>query len=129
MSDRLASGHQWLNQHKAGQRLPKAVRGEGTFVVDETGKRYLDGSAGPALFCVGHGNREVIEAIKAQYDRIEFGYTADFTTDAVDELAGMIVRQAGGELTRVSFVSGGSEATETAIKIALQYHVARGYSG
>jgi adenosylmethionine-8-amino-7-oxononanoate aminotransferase len=129
MSDRLAGGHQWLNQHKAGQRLPKAVRGEGTFVVDETGKRYLDGSAGPALFCVGHGNREVIEAIKAQYDRIEFGYTADFTTDTIDELAAMIVHQAGGELTRVSFVSGGSEATETAIKIALQYHVARGHSG
>jgi adenosylmethionine-8-amino-7-oxononanoate aminotransferase len=47
--------HQWLNQHRAGRRLPKAIRGDGTFVVDETGKRYLDGSAGPALFCVGHG--------------------------------------------------------------------------
>jgi len=123
------TGHRWLNQHLPGQRLPKAVAGKGTFVIDDFGKQYLDGSAGPALFCLGHGNREVIEAIKAQYDKLEFGYSANFTSDAIDELAEMITRQAGGDLTRVSFVSGGSEATETAMKIALQYHVARGHAG
>ncbi len=63
----------------------------------------------------------MIEAIKAQYDRLSFGYTADFTSDPIDALADTIVDQAGGGLSRVSFVSGGSEATETAIKIALQY--------
>ena len=126
MTDR---GHRWLNQHLDGVRLPKAVKGEGTFVIDEKGKRYLDGSAGPALFCLGHGHREVIEAIKAQYDELAFGYTPNFTTDAIDELSEIIVSRAGGSLTRVAFVSGGSEATETAMKIALHYHVARGHSG
>jgi len=71
----------------------------------------------------------VIEVIKAQYDRLSFGYTADFTSDPIDALADTIVDQAGGGLSRVSFVSGGSEATETAIKIALQYHLARGHAG
>lgn len=123
------SGHRWLNQHRSGQRLPKAVAGEGVHVIDETGKRYLDGSSGPALFCLGHGHREVIEAIKAQYDRLAFGYSANFTSDPIDALAEALVDQAGGGMSRVSFVSGGSEATETAMKIALQYHVARGHSG
>lgn len=122
-------GHRWLNQHRAGERLPKAVGGEGIFVIDEAGRRYLDGSSGPALFCLGHGHREVIEAIKAQYDRLSFGYSANFTSDPLDALAETIVDQAGGGMSRVCFVSGGSEATETAIKIALQYHVARGHSG
>ncbi|MCZ0733060.1 aspartate aminotransferase family protein [Phreatobacter sp. AB_2022a] len=122
-------GHRWLNQHRSGQRLPKAVGGEGVHVIDETGKRYLDGSSGPALFCLGHGHREVIEAIKAQYDRLAFGYSANFTSEPIDALAEAILEQAGGGMSRVSFVSGGSEATETAMKIALQYHVARGHSG
>ncbi|QCI65936.1 aspartate aminotransferase family protein [Phreatobacter stygius] len=122
-------GHRWLNQHKVGERLPKAVGGEGIYVIDETGRRYLDGSSGPALFCLGHGHREVIEAIKAQYDKLSFGYSANFTSDPIDELAETIIDQAGGGMSRVSFVSGGSEATETAMKIALQYHLARGHSG
>ncbi|MGL4290385.1 MAG: aspartate aminotransferase family protein [Phreatobacter sp.] len=122
-------GHRWLNQHKAGERLPKAVGGEGIYVIDEAGRRYLDGSSGPALFCLGHGHREVIEAIKAQYDTLSFGYSSNFTSDPIDELAETIIDQAGGGMSRVSFVSGGSEATETAMKIALQYHVARGHSG
>ena len=53
-------GHRWLNQHRAGQRLPRAVGGDGIFVHDEHGRRFLDGSSGPALFCLGHGHREVI---------------------------------------------------------------------
>ncbi len=121
--------HLWLNTHQRGQKLPRAVKGEGVFVIDETGKRYLDGSAGPALFCVGHGNREVIEAIKAQYDNLQFGYTSDFSSDAIEGLAEIVTRQAGGTLNRVMFGSGGSEATETAIKVALHYQMARGCSG
>lgn len=122
-------GHRWLNQHRSGQRLPKAVAGQGVHVIDEAGRRYIDGSSGPALFCLGHGHREVIEAIKAQYDRLAFGYSADFTSEPIDALAETIIGQAGGGMSRVSFVSGGSEANETAIKIALQYHLARGHSG
>lgn len=121
--------HLWLNHHLRGQRLPRAVKGDGVFVVDEHGKRYLDGSAGPALFCVGHSNREVIHAIKAQYDELEFGYSTDFSSRPIDALAEIVTEQAGGTLNRVMFVSGGSEATETAMKIALQYQLARGCGG
>lgn len=118
--------HLWLNHHLRGQLLPRAVKGDGVFVVDQNGKRYLDGSAGPALFCVGHSNREVIDAIKAQYDSLQFAYSADFSTDVIDDLANIVVEQAGGTLRRVMFGSGGSEATETAIKVALQYQLSRG---
>jgi adenosylmethionine-8-amino-7-oxononanoate aminotransferase len=121
--------HHWLNQHRRGERLPRAVRGDGVYVVDESGKRYLDGSAGPALFCLGHRNREVVDAIKAQLDDIEFAYSANFTSEPIDGLAEAITRQADGSLKHVSFVSGGSEATETAIKVALQYQLAKGWSG
>lgn len=121
--------HLWVHTHQRGQRLPRAVRGSGVYVIDETGKQYLDGSAGPALFCLGHGNREVIEAIKAQYDDLQFGYTSDFSSAAIDDLAEIVTRQAGGSFTRVMFGSGGSEATETAIKAALHYQMARGCSG
>ncbi len=121
--------HLWVNQHLPGQRLPRAVRGEGSFVIDESGKRYLDGSGGPALFCLGHGNREVIEAIKAQYDEIEFAYTTTFSSGVIDALSMELAEQAGGNLRRVAYVSGGSEAADTAMKVALQYQLARGCPG
>ncbi|MGE0799738.1 MAG: aspartate aminotransferase family protein [Lautropia sp.] len=121
--------HLWLNQHLPGQRLPRAVRGEGTFVVDETGKRYLDGSGGPALFCLGHGHREVIAAIKAQYDAIEFAYTTTFSSEVIDALSTELAEQAGGTLRRVAYVSSGSEAADTAMKAALQYQLALGRPG
>lgn len=121
--------HLWINQHDDGQRLPVAVGGDGVFVVDKSGKRYLDGSAGPALFCLGHNNREVVEAIKNQYDHLEFGYSTIFTTEVIDELSREIVESTGGELSRVAYVSSGSEATDTAMKAALQYQLALGNSG
>ena len=120
--------HLWVNQHARSQRLPRAVRGEGCYVIDESGKRYLDASGGPALFCLGHGNREVIDAIKAQYDQIEFAYTATFSSEVIDELSALLVELCGGSLRRIAYVSGGSEATDTAMKVALQYQLARGCS-
>ena len=121
--------HLWINQHSRNQRLPRAVRGEGAYVIDETGKRYLDASGGPALFCLGHANREVIDAIKAQYDRIEFAYTTTFSSDVIDELSALLAELCGGSLRRIAYVSGGSEAADTAMKVALQYQLARGCSG
>jgi len=120
--------HLWVNQHARGQRLPRAVRGEGSFVIDETGKRYLDASGGPALFCLGHGNRDVIDAIKAQYDQIEFAYTTTFSSEVIDQLSEQIAEFCGGNLRRIAYVSGGSEAADTAMKVALQYQLARGCS-
>ena len=119
--------HRWVNQHASDEILPRAVRGHGVWIEDEHGKRYLDGSAGPALFSVGHSHPEVIDAMRAQLDMIEFGYSADFSSEPIDALSELVVAQAGGDLSRVSYVSGGSEANETAIKLAVQCQRARGF--
>jgi len=106
--------------------LPKIAWGKGSCVYDTTGKRYLDGSGGPAVFCLGHGNEEVNDAIKAQLDRVAHGYRYAFTSDPLEELTEMVARNSGGGLNRMVFVSGGSEAVESCLKLALQYHSARG---
>lgn len=115
-------------------RLPKIAWGRGLYLHDSDGKVYLDGSGGPAVYCIGHGNEEVNEAIKAQLDRIAHSYRYSFTSDPLEELTEIIVRRCaeggggedGGDLDRIVFVSGGSEAVESCLKIALQYHSARG---
>lgn len=115
-------------------RLPKIAWGRGLQLHDTDGKVYLDGSGGPAVYCIGHGNAEVNEAIKAQLDRVAHGYRYSFTSDPLEELSEIIVRRCaeGGDpgkgegLDRLVFVSGGSEAVESCLKIALQYQSARG---
>ena len=121
--------HLWVNQHRPDQALPRVTQGRGCEVFDDKGKRYLDGSGGPALFSLGYSHPEVNEAISEQMARIQFGYTTTFTSDAIDGLAEMIAEEAGPELKYTSFVSGGSEAIETALKVALQYHASRGDPG
>jgi adenosylmethionine-8-amino-7-oxononanoate aminotransferase len=110
----------------AGPRLPRIAWGRGSYLYDAEGKRYIDGSGGPAVYCLGHANAEVNEAIKAQLDRIAHGYRYNFTSDPLEELTERITRACGGDLSHMVFVSGGSEAVESALKLALQYHVARG---
>ncbi|MDJ0627524.1 MAG: aspartate aminotransferase family protein [Rhodobacter sp.] len=105
--------------------LPTAVGGEGCYLIDETGKRYLDGSGGAAVSCLGHGDSAVVEAIKTQLDRLAFAHTGFFTSEPAEKLADLLIRQAPGGLDRVYLVSGGSEATEAAIKLARQYWVER----
>jgi adenosylmethionine-8-amino-7-oxononanoate aminotransferase len=112
--------------HDVNTRLPKAVRGRGSYVWDATGKQYIDGSGGPAVYCIGHGNEEVNAAITAQLDRIAHGYRYNFTTDALEELTEIVTRNCGGDLKHIMFVTGGSEAVESCLKLALQYHAARG---
>jgi adenosylmethionine-8-amino-7-oxononanoate aminotransferase len=106
--------------------LPKVAWGQGVYVYDTTGKQYIDGSGGPAVFCLGHGNAEVNEAIKAQIDRVAHGYRYTFTSDPLEQLTALIAARSGGGLNRMVFVSSGSEAVESCLKIALQYHAARG---
>ncbi|MEJ1159516.1 aspartate aminotransferase family protein [Prosthecomicrobium sp. N25] len=110
----------------AGGGLPKVAYGSGMHVFDASGKRYVDGSGGPAVYCLGHGNREVNAAITAQLDRIAHGYRYTFTSDPLEELTALVAESCGGGLDRMVFVSGGSEAVESALKIALQYHAAKG---
>lgn len=101
--------------------LPMAVKGEGPYVIDSTGKRYLDASGGPAVSCLGHSHPKVIEAIRRQAGEIAFAYSAFFTHPAMEALADKLVAQAPAGLTRAFFVSGGSEAIEAALKLARQY--------
>lgn len=105
--------------------FPKAVGGDGCYLIDESGKRYFDGSGGAAVSCLGHSNQRVREAIKAQVDLLSFAHTGFFTSEPAEQLADLLVEHAPGELNRVYFVSSGSEAVESAIKLARQYHVER----
>jgi len=102
---------------------PTAVAGEGPYLIDASGKRYLDGSCGAAVSCLGHGDREVTEAIKAQLDRVAFAHTSFFTNEPMEALAEDLIRHAPSGMARVYFVSGGSEAMEAALKLARQYFV------
>jgi hypothetical protein len=100
---------------------PYAAGGDGPYVVDADGKRYLDASGGAAVSCLGHHHPVVIEAIKDQLDRIPYAHSSFFTSEPAERLADMLVEQAPGDLDRVYFVSGGSEAVEACLKIARQY--------
>jgi adenosylmethionine-8-amino-7-oxononanoate aminotransferase len=113
----------------AAGAMPKVAWGRGVEVFDTDGKRYLDGSGGPAVYCLGHGNAEVNAAIAAQLDKIAHGYRYTFTSDPLEDLTAIVAGHCGGDLSRMVFVSGGSEAVESAMKIALQVHTARGEPG
>jgi adenosylmethionine-8-amino-7-oxononanoate aminotransferase len=106
--------------------LPKVAWGKGSYVYDTAGKRYIDGSSGPAAYCLGHGNEEVNAAIASQLDKIAHGYRHTFTSDPLEEMTEIVRNATGNDLERMVFVTGGSEATESCLKIALQYHAARG---
>jgi hypothetical protein len=103
--------------------LPVAATGEGAYIVDQSGKRYLDASGGAAVSCLGHSDRAVVDAIKAQLDRLPYAHTSFFTTEPLETLADTMIADAPAGLDRVYFVSGGSEAVEAAIKLARQYFV------
>jgi adenosylmethionine-8-amino-7-oxononanoate aminotransferase len=102
-------------------RLPVAVRGEGIWIEDAEGRRYLDGSGGAAVSCLGHSDPDVRAAIHAQLDRIAFAHTGFFTSEPAEELADLLIAEAPPGIDRVYLVSGGSEAVEAAIKLARQY--------
>lgn len=106
--------------------MPRAVGGEGVYLIDETGKRYLDASGGAAVSCLGHGDADVINAIKAQLDKLAFAHTAFFTNEPAEKLAALLAEAAPGDLSMVYMLSGGSEAVEAALKMARQYHLERG---
>jgi len=109
--------------------LPVIAGGEGAYLIDDTGKRYLDGSGGAAVSCLGHGHPKIIQAIKDQLDTIAFAHTGFFTNRPAEELAEWLCARAPGDFGRVVFAAGGSEAVEAALKITRQIHVERGDDG
>ena len=107
-------------------RYPVAISGEGILIRDETGKAYIDASGGAAVSCLGHSHPDVLAAMRAQLDRLEYAHTSFFTTRAAEDLADDLVAHAPDGLDHVFYVSGGSEAIEAALKLARQYFVERG---
>ncbi|MEQ8397839.1 aspartate aminotransferase family protein [Thalassobaculum sp.] len=102
---------------------PTAKRGDGVYVVDAAGKRYLDASGGAAVSCLGHSDVRVINAVKAQLDAIPYAHTGFFTNQPMEQLADFLAEAAPGNLDMVYFVSGGSEGVEAALKMARQYYL------
>ena len=101
--------------------LPSAVAGDGCYLIDASGKRYLDGSGGAAVSCLGHSNERVRAALHSQLDTLAFAHTGFFTSDPAEQLADRLVAAAPEGIDRVYLVSGGSEAVEAALKLARQY--------
>ncbi|MDH5453264.1 MAG: aminotransferase class III-fold pyridoxal phosphate-dependent enzyme, partial [Paracoccaceae bacterium] len=102
---------------------PVAARGEGCYIIDTSGKRYLDGSGGAAVSCLGHSDAEVQAAITDQLGQLAFAHTGFFTSEPAEELADLLVAHAPKGIERVYLVSGGSEAVEAALKLARQYYL------
>jgi len=108
------------------EAYPVAVRGEGAYLIDREGKRYLDASGGAAVSCLGHSDAAVVKAIQEQLARLPFAHTSFFTNEPMEALADALVAHAPAPLEKVYFVSGGSEAIEAALKLARQYFVEKG---
>jgi adenosylmethionine-8-amino-7-oxononanoate aminotransferase len=108
------------------EELPRIVRGHGSCLFDAAGKRYLDGSGGPAVFCLGHAHPEVNAAIAKQMAEIAYAYRYLFTSSALENLTETVLRLCGGAFQDIVYTGSGSEAVESALKIALQHFAARG---
>ncbi|MBI3647996.1 MAG: aspartate aminotransferase family protein, partial [Actinobacteria bacterium] len=108
------------------RQLPTAVAAEGVWITDSGGKRYLDGAGGAIVVNVGHGDRALIEAAEAQLHKTQYVHGSMFTTEALEAYADELAPLLPMDDARIYPVSGGSEAVETAIKMARSYHLARG---
>jgi adenosylmethionine-8-amino-7-oxononanoate aminotransferase len=115
-----------LLQRQIRTQLPVAVGGQGLEIRDSAGRTYLDACGGAAVSCLGHAHPEVIAALHAQLDQITYAHTSFFTTEIAERLADQLIADAPGDLDHVYLISGGSEAIETALKMARQYFVERG---
>jgi adenosylmethionine-8-amino-7-oxononanoate aminotransferase len=105
---------------------PAIVRGEGVFLFDSEGRRYLDGTSSASVVGIGHGRREIWDALAEQGDKVTFVYGSTFTHPWQEQLASGIIELAPPSMAAVYFTSGGSEANESAWKLARQYFVETG---
>jgi len=115
-----------LRRQRPGWEFPKATRGEGAYIWDDRGRRLLDAAGGAVVVSVGHGVVEIAEAIADQARRLAYVHGSELTSEPVETLAVELAKRVPVDDARLFLVSGGSEATETAIKLARQYQVARG---
>lgn len=106
--------------------LRTVVCGEGIYLVDEAGKRYLDACGGAAVSCLGHGHPRIREALIRQLDAVAYTHSGFFTTKVAEDLAERLVADAPTGLTHAVILNGGSEAVEASLKLARQYYMERG---
>ena len=106
--------------------VPIAKSASGCYITDIKGKKYLDGSGGAAVSCLGHGDREIDEAVQKQLSKIAFAHNSFFSSEPAEELAELLIKYSPPNIDKVYFVSGGSEAMEASIKLARQYFVEQG---
>ncbi|MBN7763126.1 aspartate aminotransferase family protein [Nitratireductor aquimarinus] len=109
-------------------RRPLVDRAEGIYLWDQEGRRMIDGSSGAMVVNIGHGNRNVLDAMKRQMDRVTFAYRLHFENEPAEDLARMAAERLPEGMDRIFFVSGGSEAVESCIKLARQWALAVGQS-
>ena len=103
--------------------LPVAVAGDGCYIIDTDGRRYLDASGGAAVSCLGHSDPDVRRAIVEEVENLAFAHTAFFTSESAEALADTLVEGAPEGISHIYFVSGGTEAVEATLKMARQYFV------
>ena len=108
------------------RELPRAVQAEGVWIEDADGKRYLDAAGGAIVVSVGHGDRSLVDAMADQSARTPYVHRTAFTTDALEDYADDLAPLLPLDDPRIYPVCGGSEAVETALKLARSYHLARG---
>ncbi len=124
MSNKYPSSHVFYR--KLTREYPRIVRGDGCWLYDDQGRRYLDGSGGAYVVNVGHGVSEIAEALACQAGRVAYVSGTVFTSDPVEELAAEIAQLSPGDLDLVYPLGSGSEAVEAALKLARQYWVESG---
>jgi adenosylmethionine-8-amino-7-oxononanoate aminotransferase len=112
--------------YQASDRRPVLEQARGVYMWDKDGRRYLDGASGAMVCNIGHSNDQVLTAMRRQMEKATFGYRLQFETEASENLAAKLAGLAPPGLDRVFFVSGGSEAVETAVKLARQHALATG---
>lgn len=118
-----------FSRRAPGTVHPEIVRGEGSYLYDRDGKKYLDAAGGALVVSVGHGVPEIADAARDQLGRLAYVHGSEFTSPAVETLAREMARRVPMDDARLYLVSGGSEATETAIKLARTVQLARGAAG
>lgn len=118
-----------LLKQPLGAKLPMVDRAEGVYIYDTEGRDYLDGSGGAMTVSIGHGVRPVLDAMRAQAERVCFTYRSHFTSAAAESLAATLTELAPSGLNHAFFVNSGSEATELALRTAQQYWRDRGQPG
>ena len=110
----------------ANIEFPVAVKGDGPYIIDREGNRYLDACGGAGISCLGHSEPAVIKAIQDQVAKLEFAYTMFYTNEPAELLADDLVSDAPAGLTRVFYGCGGSEQIDGTLKMARQYFVDTG---